>query len=164
MNVDANAKVERWMLSRFRQSTPGGEGGAHLLRCPEATCGPVSGGEEDISAVTAGGLVDLEAEISCPHGERYWYRFYDQGSLDSILAELDDPDWREDRPLPELPNLLDLWCPTCHLSVDGRISSDDVMSAVNTHQHDVHVVVIRHGVEKDRQFVASGKRWTVVVR
>lgn len=165
---DANAKVERWMLAQFRIAyrawtgvEPLGRVRAHMLRCPEATCGPVAGGEEDISSVTAGGLVDLEAEISCPHGDRYWYRYHNYGDLAGILADLDDPSWQEVGPLPELPSHLDLWCPTCLTTVERHSIDAEVMSATNAHEHAVHVVVVREGVEKDRQFVASGERWRV---
>lgn len=170
LSYDANAKVERWMLAQFRiayrdwaDSEPLGPARAHLLRCPDAVCGSVSGGEGDISEVTAGGVVDLDGEISCPHGESYWYRYQEYDDLPSILEDLDNPKWQQVGPLAELPAYLHIQCASrCGFREFHRIHIGTTTVWARC-EHPADLTVVRDGVVVEERQIPPGERYGVVL-
>ena len=83
---DANQKVARWILAKFRQEAAGS---GHLVECSEASVIHFDGGDGYYGCETGCEYLRLEARVVCPHGEQRDYHYGDFGDMSDIIEDLD---------------------------------------------------------------------------
>jgi hypothetical protein len=93
MRLDADERVNRFILARFRGDTSGrflemDPVKAHLRECSEASATNSEAYDSTYGCDTGCDYMRFEATIACPHGQRYDYEWGDFGELAYYLDEL----------------------------------------------------------------------------
>lgn len=83
--AEANAAVARWIIKQYRK----GGRNKHLASCPDLAAGDVTGEDSSYGCDTGCEYVRLEADMSCPHGERECYAYGKFGELAYILEDIE---------------------------------------------------------------------------
>lgn len=83
---DADAKVAAYVLKAFRSEY----NTHHLATCPDVKVEHPEMNNGMYGCDTGCDYARLEADLSCPHGERYYdYEYGTFGQIDSLIEELD---------------------------------------------------------------------------
>lgn len=85
--IDADAKLERLILRKFREETWGGDA-AHLAACEDARARHPQGEDSSCGEGTCE-IVRIEAMIKCPHGKAAEFDWHDWGTLAELFKEMD---------------------------------------------------------------------------
>lgn len=94
---EADERVNRLILRRYRAQADGVERPRHIHRCPEVYVADGDAEDGTYGCDTGCEYVRLEATLRCPHGEEDQIHWGDFGQLADLLDELDDEPVRPPR-------------------------------------------------------------------
>lgn len=89
VDLSADAKVNAWILRAYRSTGYVDSGHKHLRGCPDARVEHAVGDPWSGCGEGTCQWGELSCQITCPHGFRRPYAYYNGADLSDILAEID---------------------------------------------------------------------------
>ena len=95
--TNADEKVNRLILRRYRSEADGVAYPNHIQRCPDVYVAEADASDGTYGCDTGCEYVRFEATLRCPHGEETEFEWGDFGELAYMLDEMDDEPVRPPR-------------------------------------------------------------------